>query len=605
MNCLRFLLFSVTALAAETYIKDDFMIPMRDGIKLHTEVWRPSNSIPDEKLPFLIQRSPYGWSRAKALFETSCLELAQERYLFVYQDIRGRYQSEGQFVMQRPLRDRNKPNSIDEGTDTYDTIEWLLRNVSGHNGRAGLYGISYGGWLTAMALIEPHPALKAASEQASPDDMYLGDDFHHNGAFRLSYGFEYASMMENGKENKPFDFDKYDTYDWYLSLGPLREANRKYLDGMRPTWNNFTAHPNYDGFWKPAEVSQYMRNIRVPNLNVTGWFDQEDFYGPWRIYREAEKTDSGRNYLVSGPWNHGGWARSNGRTLGRIDFGSDTSKYFREKIQAPWFAYWLKDKGTLTQAEIVSFQTGSNEWHSYASWPPREAAMKRLYFREGGLLSFDPPPPASGGGFDQFLSDPMHPVPYRNRPIPPTFTGSGWATWLADDQRFADGRPDVLVWKTAPLTEPVTITGDVVARFFASTSLTDADWVVKLIDVYPEKMPAGTKPEDQSMGGYELMIGAEVLRGRFRESFERPLPMKPGAVTPFQLGLLAHDHKFLPGHRIMVQLQSTWFPLIDRNPQTFVANIFEAGPQDFRQAIHRVYRSARFPSAIELPVASK
>jgi len=597
MKCLAFLGFAATLFAADSYVKTDYMIPMRDGIKLHTEVWRPPDS-PSEKLPFLIQRSPYGWGRAKTTIETSFVDLANERYLFVFQDIRGRYQSEGEFVMQRPLRDPKNPKSIDEGSDTYDTIEWLLKNVPGNNGRAGLFGISYGGWLTAMALIEPHPALKAASEQASPSDMYIGDDFHHNGAFRLSYGYEYASMMETGKENAPFHFDKYDTYDWYLTLGPLREANRRYLDGARPTWNNFVGHPNYDGFWKQQEVSQYIKNIKVPNLNVSGWFDQEDFYGPWKIYREAEKTDSaGVNHMVIGPWNHGGWSRGEGRVLSKIDFGSDTAKYFREQVQAPWFAYWLKDKGKLHAPEILAFETGSNEWHQYQSWPPKGVQAKNLYFRAGGRLSYDAPEEGSDA-FDEFISDPARPVPYRNRPIPPTFTAAGWSTWLLDNQRFAESRPDVLVWQTDLLKDDVTITGDVLASFFASTSESDADWIVKLIDVLPEGLDI--TPAD--LNGYELMIAADVLRGRFRDGFDKPKAMHPGEPAAFNLDLLAHDHRFKKGHRIMVQLQSTWFPVIDRNPQKFVPNIFEATAADFKRATHRVYRTAKLPSHLVLPV---
>jgi putative CocE/NonD family hydrolase len=425
--------------------------------------------------------------------------------------------------------------------------------------------------------------------------MYIGDDFHHNGAFRLSYGYEYASMMENGKENNPFKFGKYDTYDWYLSLGPLREANRLYLDGARPTWNNFVGHPNYDSFWQKQEVSQYMKNIRVPNLNVSGWFDQEDFYGPWKIYREAEKTDSaGVNHIVIGPWNHGGWSRGDGRLLGKLDFGSDTAKYFRQQVQAPWFAYWLKDKGKLQAPEILSFETGANEWKQYSAWPPKGVKSKNLYFRDGGKLSFDAP---SDDAFDEFLSDPARPVPYRNRPIPPTFTAQGWSTWLLDDQRFADSRPDVLVWQTDVLTEDVTVTGDVVVKFFASTTESDADWIVKLIDVLPEATSTPTE-----MSGYEWMIAADVLRGRFRDGFDKPKPMKPGEPTPFQLELLAHDHKFQKGHRIMVQLQSTWFPVIDRNPQRYVPNIFEAKAADFKKATHRIYRSPKLPSHVVLPV---
>ncbi len=568
----------------------DAMIPVRDGLKLHTEIWRDTGQA--GSLPFIITRSPYGWGRAKGVLERSYDDMVRDGYIFVFQDIRGRYGSDGTFVMQRPVCATPDKSCVDEGTDTYDTIDWLLKNVPSNNGRAGILGVSYGGWLTMMATIHPHPALKAASEQASPADMFVGDDFHHKGAFRLSYGYEYASMMETGKENTPFKFDRYDTYDWYLKLGPLSEANRRYLDGARPTWNNFVAHPNYDKFWQQQEVGQFSHDPQVPNLNVAGWFDQEDFYGPVRIYREAEKTDSQhRNYLIAGPWNHGGWSGGEGRVLGRFDFGSDTAAWYRREVQAPWFAYWLKDQGKLDRAEAQCFQTGSNVWKKYDSWPPKDSKPRALYFAADGRLTFDSV--AGQPGYDEFLSDPKHPVSYRPRPIPPTYSPtSTWSTWLTDDQRFADGRPDVLTWQTDPLTESVTIAGDVSAVFSASTTASDADWIVKLIDVYPDDA-------EKDMSGYELMIAADVLRGRFRNGFEKPEPMKPGEATPFSLDLLTHSHAFLKGHRIMVQLQSTWFPLIDRNPQRFVPNIFEAKPEDFVKATHRIYRGSHILLPIE------
>jgi putative CocE/NonD family hydrolase len=449
-----------------------------------------------------------------------------------------------------------------------------------------------------MALIEPHPALKAASEQASPADMFLGDDFHHNGAFRLSYGFEYAAMMETGKTNKPFEFKQFDTYDWYLRLGPLREANARYFDRQRPTWNNFIAHPNYDDFWRGQAVQRIAGAAKVPNLNVGGWFDQEDFAGPWRIFAASETPDSYRNnYLVEGPWNHGGWAAGPGRMLKNIDFGSDTAEYFRQNIQARWFAYWLKDKGPLDLARIELFETGSNKWKAYDEWPPKGVAERRLYLLGSGKASFDPPQ-GDSELFDSFISDPQKPVPYRERPIPETYGGApGWSTWHADDQRFADSRPDVAVWQTDPLESDVTVAGDVVADLFASTSGTDSDWVVKLIDVYPESVP-----DDPPMGGYELMIGADVLRGRFRNGFEKPEPVMPNEPVEYRIDLLSHDHMFRKGHRIMVQVQSSWFPVIDRNPQTFVQNIFEAQESDFQAATQRVFRSKLHASAVILPV---
>ena len=588
-SALLLLLFLAHLASAQPVKTLDVMIPMRDGLKLHTEIWRD----PDHKsrLPFLITRSPYGLSRAKNTLERSYAEFARDGYIFVFQDIRGRYGSEGTFVMQRPVCLRNEPKCVDEGTDTYDTIEWLLKNVHDHNGRAGILGISYGGWLTMMALIHPHPALRAASEQASPADMFLGDDFHHKGAFRLSYGFEYASMMETGKENTQFKFDRLDTYDWYLQLGPLSEANRRYLDGARPTWNNFVAHPNYDDFWKRQEVGQFARDPKVPNLNVAGWFDQEDFYGPIHIYRQAELADPRhRNYLVVGPWNHGGWAAPEGRTLGKIDFGSNTSDYFRQNIQSKWFAFWLKDAGKNDFPEALTFQTGTNIWKRYDAWPPKNTTKRSLYLHSNGRASFEPATADAG----EFISDPAKPVPYRQRPIPATYSNnSGWPSWLTDDQRFVDSRPDVLTWQTEPLTDEIAIAGDVIAYLQASTTGSDADWIVKLIDVYPDS--------DPKLSGYQLMVAADVLRGRFRDSFESPKPVTPNQVTPFTVDLLSHNHAFLRGHRIMVQIQSTWFPLIDRNPQRYVPNIFEAGPEDFIKAIHRIHRGTH----IVLPVESK
>jgi uncharacterized protein len=582
--------------AADDYEKHDYMIPMRDGIHLHTIVFSPK--VPKEALPFLIERSPYGWDSAAEEIDAGMSDLARDGYFLVFQDIRGRYQSEGQFVLQRPARNSKDERSIDEGTDTYDTIDWLIKNISGNNGRAGIMGISYGGWLTEMALIEPHPALKAASEQASPADMFLGDDFHHNGAFRLSYGFEYAAMMETGKTNQTFQFKQYDTYDWYLKLGPLSGANARYFDGQRPTWNNFIAHPNYDDFWKNEAVQRNVRSVKVPNLNVGGWYDQEDFAGPWRIFAASETPESRQyNYLVVGPWNHGGWFSGPGHTLKSLDFGSNTGDYFRKNIQARWFAYWLKGSGPLNMPRIQLFETGSNQWKAFDQWPPAGVQERRLYLHASGEASFEPP--AEGGeAFDSFVSDPRRPVPYRQRPIPETYGGSpGWSTWHTDDQRFAENRPDVAVWQTKPLESNLTIAGDVIADLFASTSGTDSDWIVKLIDVYPESVP-----EDPPMGGYELMVAADVLRGRFRNGFEKPEPVVPNEPSEYRIDLLSHNHVFKKGHRVMIQVQSTWFPIIDRNPQKFVPNIFEAKESDFQVATQHVFRSKTHASAAVLPV---
>jgi putative CocE/NonD family hydrolase len=509
--------------------------------------------------------------------------------------------------MQRPARSaaqRRNPKAIDEATDAYDTIDWLVKNVPNNNGRVGMLGVSYDGWTTAMALTDPHPALRASSPQASPSDMWLGDDFHHNGAFRLSYGFEYAAMMEAGKDVENFNFDKYDTYEWYLALGALSNVNAKYLHGMIPTWNDYVAHPNYDTFWQVQTLIPALTQVTVPTLNVAGWWDQEDFYGPVQIYERLEKFDTqNKNFLVVGPWNHGGWNAPLGQKLGDIDFGSPTSKFFRDSIQAPFFAFYLKDRGSLKQPEAITFEGGTNQWRHYDSWPPKANVTARsIFFHDNGGLSFDPPVVQQGAPvFDSYVSDPAHPVPYRHRPIQATYDprGSGWYTWLTEDQRFVDGRPDVLTWKTEPLTQDVTIAGDVTADLFAATSGSDADWIVKLIDVYPENVP-----NDPKMGGYEFMVANEVLRGRYRKSYEHPEAVTPNSTTEFKYSLHTQSYRFQKGHRIMVQVQSTWFPIIDRNPQTFVPNIFEAKASDYRAATVKVYRTPQAASHVVLPVVS-
>lgn len=589
--------------AARGFEIRDVMVPARDGVKLHTRIFVPRNSA-GAALPFIFLRTPYGVDDAEGRFAVSLKELADEGYIFVFQDIRGRYKSEGTFVMQRPARDPKDGGGIDEGTDAYDTIDWLLKNVRPNNGRVGMLGVSYDGWTTAMATIEPHPALKAVSPQASPADMWLGDDFHHNGAFRLSYGFEYAAMMETTKEDSNFAFDRYDTYQWYLALGPLSNVNGRYLQGKIPTWNDYVAHPDYDGFWKRQTLIPSLRDVKVPTLSVAGWWDQEDFYGPVRIYDALERFDAQKhlNYLVVGPWNHGGWNAAEGTKLGDIDFGSATSRYFRQQVQAPWFAYWLKDKGTLAEPEALTFEGGTNQWRRWSAWPPAaQTTPRNLYFQADGRLSFDAPT-ATGEAFDEYRSDPDHPVPYRHRPIQATYFpgGSSWYTWLLEDQRFVEDRDDVASWETEPLREDVTVAGEIVASLFVSTTGTDGDWIVKLIDVYPEQMPANWK-----LAGWELMVSNEVFRARYRNGFDRPEPMVSGQVTPITFSLHTQDYCFRKGHRIMVQVQSTWFPLIDRNPQTFVPNIFQAAASDFRATMQRVHRSAAHPSHVTIPVVKQ
>jgi len=587
---------------SQLFDKTEVMILVRDGVKLHTEIYAPKKIT--EPLPMLFERTPYGISDPENSFGRKLgryADLIPDGYIFVFQDIRGRYGSEGKFVMLHPIHDPGDVHGIDESTDTYDTIEWLVKNVPNNNGRVGLDGISYPGFLVTMGMINPHPALKAASEQACMGDVFLGDDFFHNGAFRLSYGFEYSAELETSKEDYSFPFDRFDLYDWYLRLGPLSNANARYFHGNIPTWNDFITHNSYDEYWKRHAVAYGLKEPTVPNLNVAGWWDQEDFYGPMMTYQRLEKVDKKNlNYLVVGPWNHGGWGGGTGNSLGAIPFGSDTGVYFRQKIEAPWFAYWLKDKGALPFKEAMLFQTGSDAWTAFDSWPPREALTRSLYFREDGKLSFDAPQGSAAEAFDSYVSDPAHPVPYRHRPVDMTYPEDhpgSWYTWLVEDQRFVDNRPDVLTWQTEELKEDVTLAGQVTAKLFASTTGSDADWVVKLIDVYPEKYP-----QDWKLSGFELMIADEIFRGRFRNSFEKPEPIRPGEVTPFTIDLHSANHVFKKGHRIMVQVQSTWFPLYDRNPQKFVPNIFEANESDYQKATQHIYRSKSFASRVEISV---
>jgi putative CocE/NonD family hydrolase len=578
--------------------RTEHMIAMRDGVRLYTQVYVPNGLT--EPLPIIFTRTPYGIGQnTSASVAAALADLLADGYIVVLQDIRGRFKSEGTFVMLRQPRDRKDTKTIDESTDTYDTIEWLLANVRGHNGRVGMVGTSYPAWLAVMGALDPHPALAAIVPQASPADMWLGDDFHHNGAFRLSYALEYSYMMESSKEiTSPATLiDRHDTYDWYLALGSLANANRRYFRESLPSWNDFVRHPDYDAFWKRQAFAPWLNRVTVPTLNVAGWWDQEDFYGPIKIYELLERHDTkGENFLVVGPWNHGGWSRGTGRTLGRIDFGSDTASHYRRNILAPFLAHYLKGKGRAPASEALTFRTGANEWVAHDRWPPTASvSTRRLYFSEGGTLSFSPPASAKTT-FDSYVSDPAKPVPYRPRPIR---LREGWGTWLVEDQRFVHGRPDVLDYATRPLTEDVVVSGQISAHLFAATSGTDSDWIVKLIDVYPDKYAA-----DETMGGYQLMIAGDVVRGRYHKSVERPEPLVADAVVKYEVPFPANDHVFRKGHRIMVHVQSTWFPVIDRNPQRFVPNIFAASDDDFRRATQRIYRSGQRASFIALPTVS-
>jgi len=590
------LLLSAAAAAAQApdsgYTRREEMVRMRDGTRLFTVVLTPPGRA--EPLPIILLRTPYGTTGAAEYLGVR--ELAGDGYIFALQDIRGRYRSEGSFVMTRPPA---PAGGVDESTDTWDTIDWLVKNVAANNGRVGMFGVSYDGWLTDMALIGPHPALKAVSPQASVGDFWMGDDFFHQGAFRQSYGLEYAWMMEasNDQSDLPRP-SRFDTYDWYLSFPTLDSLARAVGAARWPTWRRFVEHPAYDEVWRSGALTTHLRHTTVPTLTVGGWWDQEDLYGPQATYRVREATDSaGINYLVAGPWSHGQWLGGPGSALGNAQFGSNTGEHFRREVLAPWFAYWLKGRGDGRFPEARVFDAGAREWRSYGRWPPAGAVATKLYFGPGGRLTFTAP--AAPAGADSFVSDPRHPVPYRPRPVEWTYDarGSRWQRWMTEDQRFVDGRPDVLVWQTEPLERDVVLAGDVRARLFASTTGSDADWVVKLIDVYPDSVEG--RPQ---MGGYELMVAGDVMRGRYRNGFERAAPIPPNTVLPFTVDLHQQAYTFRRGHRIMVQVQSTWFPLYDRNPQTFVPNIFHARAGDYRAQTHRIARSARYPSHIEISV---
>ena len=582
------------------FTRTEAMIPMRDGAQLFTVILTPKRRTA-EPLPIILSRTPYGTSSwgGTAGMEYGFQELIHEGYIFVLQDIRGRNKSQGTFVMNRAPCQRRGEGCLDEATDTWDTIEWLVANVPGNNGRVGQLGISYPGWLTNASAFEPHPALKALSPQATMGDAWMGDDFFHQGAFRQSYGLEYAWDMEASRDQSVApNVGRFDTYDWYLGFPTLDSLAKAVGASAWPTWRIFTEHPAFDAEWQARSMPRRLDRVSVPTLTVGGFWDQEDMYGPQATYAALERHDeSGRSFIAIGPWYHGEWFIEAGDSLGNARFGSATGDYYRREIEARWFAWWLKDKGDGRFPEATVFDAGAGQWRRFDAWPAREAQPRALYFRANGQLSFDRP--AETTGADSYVSDPAHPVPYRPRPVELTYDprGSRWERWMTEDQRFVEGRSDVLTWQTPPLANDITIAGNITARLFASTTGSDADWVVKLIDVYPDSLK-----ERPSMGGYQLMIAGDVLRGRYRTSWEHPAALKPNTVLPFTVDLHQQAYTFRAGHRIMVQVQSTWFPLYDRNPQTFVPNIFKARASDYRSRVHRIYRSHSAPSQVILPV---
>ena len=595
--------FSIKA----NYDKAELMIPMRDGVHLFTQIYTPKDK--NQNYPILLFRTPYsirtyGANNYRRSLGPNAL-YAEEGFIFVYQDVRGKFKSEGDFVVMRPHKAvKQGKQDTDESSDTYDTIEWLLKNIPNHNGRVGQWGISYPGFQTVMGMIDAHPAMKASSPQASPADMWIGDDFHHNGAFRLMYTFGWLSgnaVIRSGPSEgrgRRFSYGTPDGYKFFLELGPVSNVDEKYFHKSVPTWNEYMEHGDYDEYWKKQDVLQHLNNIKHPILNVAGWFDAEDFYGPMSIYYTIEKKNpQNQSTLVVGPWLHGGWSRMAGDELGNIRFDSKTSVYYREKVELPFFNYYLKDKGEPNLPEALVFETGSNQWKSYNKWPPKEATEKKLYFHAAGKLSFTSPSESSDKANDAYISDPDKPVPFSSE-----IRTSQGHLWMVEDQRFAASRPDVLVYQTDILKEDVTIAGPIIANLFVSTKGTDADWVVKLIDVYPGDAPDNDpNPHNVKMGDFQMLVGADVFRGKYRNSYEKPEPFVPGEVTKIEYDLRDKYHCFLKGHRIMVQIQSTWFPVIDRNPQKFV-DIYHAKESDFQKETHRVYRSKKYSSHIKLKV---
>jgi uncharacterized protein len=606
-----------TAVAAQDappkapFLWQEVMIPMRDGSKLQTVILTPAAHT--GPLPILLRRTPYGVpDRAPPSVPASIKELAADGYIFVIQNLRGRFKSEGIFLLSSEVR-LDDPKHVNETTDAYDTVDWLVKNIPDNNGKVGIYGVSYDGLTAAHALLRPHPALKAISEQASPVDQWMNDDMHRYGALRESYAFEYAVLEQADKgANTNFAFETYDTYQWYLDLGPLSNINAKYLHGSIPYWNDVVKHPDYDAFHKSDAWYTQITGSTVPNLNVAGFFDQEDPWGPWQIFRRANAKNPNRdNFIVAGPWFHGQWHSAIGDSIGLIPLGGHaTAREFREQYEAPFFRYYLHGIGEKPTWQAATFQSGSNTWKRYDSWPVPGAVNTNLYLLADGTLSFTAPA-AGGPTFREYISDPANPVPYRKRPISPTYPNGDWRTWEVADQRFVDHRPDVLTYLSAPLDKDLVVTGEVSAQLFASTSGTDADFVVKVIDVFPDNaqhnvwMPEEGPPPNQfaqSLNGYQLPIAMEVRRGRYNKSFERPTPLPAGKPTEWTFPLRDRDHVFLKGHRLMVQVQSTWFPLIDRNPQTYVPNIYEAKASDFVKATQRVYATPSMPSHLVLPI---
>jgi uncharacterized protein len=595
------------------YTKYEYRIPMRDGVRIFTSVYVPKDS--SQQYPILLTRSPYSVAPYEVDNYRATLgpseQFEKEGFIFVYQDARGRYMSEGEFLQVRPFHPNKRgPKDIDESTDTYDTIEWLLKNIPNHNGKVGMIGISQPGFHVAASIIDSHPALKCASPQAPTADYYMGDDVYHNGAFMLAANFWfYTSFLprrgspEPPKRRPQYDPGTPDGYDFFLRLGPLAAVSQDLFNGEAGYWQEIVDHPNYDEYWKNRSLWKYMDNVKCAVLNVGGWYDAEDPAGPFYIYESVEKKNPGTvNTLVMGPWSHGGWARGDGDKLGNINFGVKTAAFFREQIQFPFFMHYLKDKPAEIP-EAYMFVTGLNEWRRHDQWPPKNAGPMTIYFHSKGRLGSQAPTEDGQSAFDEYVSDPARPVPYLGYIV-----GGMTGDYMTEDQRFASQRTDVVIYQTEPLEEDLILAGPIKVNLNVSTTGTDADFVVKLVDVYPGTYPTPALPEGHpvppnavKMGGYQQLVRGEPFRGKFRKSFEKPEAFIPGRPAAINFEMPGVYHAFRKGHRIMVQVQSSWFPLVDRNPQKFM-DIPKATAADFQKATNRIFRSRSLSSSITVLV---
>jgi putative CocE/NonD family hydrolase len=588
------------------YTKYEYRIPMRDGKKLFTAVYVPKDD--SRRYPILLMRTPYsvkpyGVDRYKPDLGPSPL-FGKSAYIFAYQDVRGRWMSEGEFVNMRPHNPAKKDTDIDESSDTWDTIEFLIKHIPNHNGRVGQWGISYPGFYTAAGMIDAHPALKASSPQAPVMDWFIGDDWHHNGALFLPHMFNFLATFGRPrtgpikKFDYKFDHETPDGYQFFLQLGPLTNADKRYFKGEVAFWNEAMKHGTYDDFWKARNLRQHLKNIRPAVMTVGGWFDAENLFGALETFKNIEATSQeGTNVLVMGPWQHGGWSGGSGESLGDVHFNSKTAEFYREQIEFPFFEFHLKDTGEFKHPKAWVFETGTNQWRKHDAWPPKTAKHRSLYLHAQEKLSWNKPEENEAEGYEEYICDPKKPVPYLDK-----ITIGMSPEYMIADQRFAGRRSDVLVYQTEVLDADVTIAGPIPVDLYVSTTGTDSDWIVKLIDVYPDDYPdPNPNPKDVRMGGYQQLVRGDVMRGKFRNSFEKPEPFIPGKPTKVSFTMQDCYHTFRTGHRIMVQVQSSWFPLVDRNPQTFV-DIYQAKESDFCKATQRVYHSPEMPSRLSVLV---